>query len=170
MNALAAIIHVGASNNTKSLLRFDLTRLPDHAVIDEAILHLYHTGSNNGNTLTLGAHGVLAEWVAAEADRTQPKNGVNWNAAGMAGGRDYTAAAAAITGARNAWIELDVTDLAQTWVSDPSQNHGPVLLPQAATGSVTYSFCSEPGWTPCTQAQAPVLKVWHHQPTPEPEP
>lgn len=68
------------------------------------------------------------------------------------------------------WVDVDVTDMAQAWVADSSANHGLVLLPQAATGSVTYSFCSELGWSPCTQAQAPVLKVWHHQPTPEPTP
>ena len=39
-----------------------------------------------------------------------------------------------------------------------------------ASGSVNYGLCSELGWTPCTQAQAPMLKVWHHQPTPEPTP
>ena len=69
-----------------------------------------------------------------------------------------------------ALVILDVTALAQTWVADPAASHGLVLLPQATTGSVTYSFCSEMGCTPCTAAQAPVLTVWHHQPTPEPEP
>ena len=69
-----------------------------------------------------------------------------------------------------ALVILDVTALAQTSVAEPAANHDRVLLPQAATGSVTYSFCSEMGWTPCTAAQAPGLKVWHHQPTPEPEP
>ena len=71
-----------------------------------------------------------------------------------------------------ALVILDVTALAQTWVADPAANHGLVLLPQAATGSVTYSLCSELGWSPCTAAQAPILKVWHHllPPTPEPEP
>ena len=67
---------------------------------------------------------------------------------------------------------LDVTALAQTSVADPAANHDRVLLPQAATGSATYSFCSELGWTPCTAAQAPVLQIWHYPapPLPEPEP
>ena len=68
-------LHVGANNNTKSLLRFDLTGIPDNAVIDEAIVELYHTGRTNGNALTLGAHGVLADWVDAEANRTQRQVG-----------------------------------------------------------------------------------------------
>ena len=69
-----------------------------------------------------------------------------------------------------ALVILDVTALAQTWVAHPAANHGPILLPQTTTGSVTYSFCSELGWSPCTAAQAPVLKVWHHPPLPTPKP
>ena len=69
-----------------------------------------------------------------------------------------------------ALFTLDVAALAQTWVAEPAANHELMLLPQAATGSVTYSLCSELGWSPCTQAQAPGLTVWHHQPPPTPEP
>ena len=140
-------------------------------MIDEAILQLYHTGRTNGNTLTLGAHGVLAEWVAAEANRTQRKAGVNWSAAGMASGSDYVAAAAAtaaITGAGNAWIDLNITDLAQTWIVDSASNHGLVLLQAAASGSVIASFCSGLGWPPCTAAQAPKLALRYHHAAPPP--
>ena len=57
---------------------------------------------------------------------------------------------------------LDVTALAQAWVAEPAANHGRVLLPQATTGSVSYSFCSELGWTPRTAAQAPLLTIWYY--------
>ena len=104
-------------------------------------------------------------------------DGANWQVAGMGAGSDYNATAdgtVELTSADSGWLDVDVTDMVQTWVADPATNHGLVLLPQAASGSVTYSFCSELGWTPCTASQAPILKVWHHQPppppTPEPEP
>ncbi len=35
------------------------------AMVDEATLELYYTGRDNGNTLTVGAHRVLAEWRTA---------------------------------------------------------------------------------------------------------
>ncbi len=164
-------LHVGANNGVKSLLRFDLTGIPATAVIDEAILQLYNTGRSNGNTLTLGAHGVLAEWLDAEANRTQRQVGVNWSAPGMAGGSDYTAAAAAtanITGAGSAWIDLNMTGLAQTWVDNPASNLGLVLLQETASGYVTYDFCSELGWSPCTVAQAPKLTLRYHLAPPPP--
>lgn len=104
---------------------------------------------------------------------TQRQTGVNWQVTGMGAGSDYATDAdgtVELTSADKGWIDVDVTAMAQAWVANPTDNHGLVLLPQAATGSVTYSFCSELGWTPCTQAQAPVLKVWHHQPPPPPTP
>jgi hypothetical protein len=41
--------------------------------------------------LTLGAHGVLAEWIDSQANRVQRKSGVNWQVAGMGSGSDYAA-------------------------------------------------------------------------------
>jgi len=173
-----ALLHVGANNSTKSLLWFNTASIPPDAVVDEAILQFYNTGRSNGNTLTLGAHGVLADWVDAEANKTQRKNGVNWNVVGMGSGSDYTAAAAAtasLTGAGNAWIDLDITDLAQAWVSDPADNLGLVLTQEAASGYVVYDFCSELGWSltpdglpPCSPALAPKLTLRYHLAPPPP--
>jgi len=166
-----ALLHVGANNVTKGLLRFDVANIPTAAVIDEAVLQLYNTGRSNGNTLTLGAHRVLADWIDAEANKTQRKNGVNWNVVGMGSGSDYTAAAAAtasLTGAGNAWIDLNITGLAQAWVSDPAANLGLVLTQETASGYVVYDFCSELGWPPCTAAQAPKLTLRYHLAPPPP--
>ena len=69
----------------------------------------------------------------------------------MGAGSDYNATAdgtVELTSADSGWLDVDVSDMVQTWVADPAANHGLVLLPQAASGSVTYSFCSELGWTP----------------------
>ena len=52
--------------------------------------------------------------------------------------------------------------MVQAWVADVADNHGLVLLQDAAEGSVRDDFCSERGWSPCTAAQAPKLTVWYH--------
>jgi hypothetical protein len=166
-----AHLHVGANNGTKSLLSFDVSNIPADATVDEAILQLYNTGRSNGNSLTLGAHGVLADWIDAEANKFQRQTGVNWAVANMGSGSDYTATAAAtvsLTGAGNAWIDLNITALAQAWVSNSADNLGLVLLQEAASGSVTYDFCSELGWSPCTAAQAPKLTLRYHLAPPPP--
>jgi len=165
------LLHVGANNAVKSLLRFDVSALPANAIVDEAILQVYYTGRSNGNSLTLGAHGVLADWVDSQANRVQRKTGVNWTVAGMGAGSDYTATVAAtvaVTGAGCAWVELNVTNLAQAWVADAAHNYGLVLLQAAASGSVVYDFCSELGWSPCSAAQAPRLTVRYHLAQPPP--
>ncbi len=161
------LLHVGANNGTKSLLRFDTASIYTDAVVDEATLRLYYTGRSNGNTLTLGAHRVLLEWTDSEANRVQRQTGVNWNVAGMGSGSDYAASAedtASITGSGGEWIELDVTAAAQAWLADPANNHGLVLLQDAASGYVTYDFCSELGWSPCGETHAPRLTLRYHLP------
>ena len=169
----SAYLRVSGDGAQKALLRFDVSSIPITDTIDAATLRVYQTDRSNANGLTLASHRVLAPWTDSQANRTQRQTGVNWQVAGMGAGSDYAATAdgtVELTSADKGWIDVDVTDMAQAWVANPMDNQGMVLLAQDASGSVTYSFCSELGWTPCTQAQAPVLKVWHHQPTPEPTP
>ena len=166
-----ALINVGANDVFKSLLRFDVASIPSNAIIDEATLELYYTGRSNGNSLTLGAHRVLAEWIDSEVNRVQRKAGINWVVAGMGSGSDYTAvpeASLPIASAGDHWVQLDVTAAAQDWVSDPTSNYGLVLRQEAASGWVSYQFCSELGWTPCTQEQAPRLVLHYHLQEPGP--
>jgi len=149
----------------KALLRFALPTLPITATVDEATLRLYQLSRSNGNTLTLGAHQVLADWVDAQANKTQRQTGLNWAVMGMGSGSDYVAEAdgtADLASEGGAWIDLDVKAMTQAWVSHPDDNHGLVLLQEAASGSVYYNFCSELGWSPCTSAQAPKLTIWYH--------
>ena len=62
--------------------------------------------------------------------------------------RQPPAATLAVAGEGNAWVELDVTALTQTWVADASQNHGLVLLQEAASGSVVVQLLQRIGAEP----------------------
>lgn len=166
-----ALLNVGANNGIKTLLRFNTASLPTGAVVDEATLELYYASKNNGNTLTLGAHRVLAEWTDSQVNRIQRKAGSNWIVAGMGSGSDYAMApeaTAALAGSGNQWVRLDVTAAAQGWVANPANNHGLVLLQEAASGWVIYKFCSELGWTPCSSSQTPRLVLRYHLMEPAP--
>ncbi len=158
-------LRVDASGAQKALLHFDLPTIPITATVDEATLRLYQTGRSNGNTLTLAAHGVLADWTDSQTNQTQRQTGVNWQTIGLGSGSDYAAEAAGtadLASAGGAWIDLDVKAQAQAWAANPADNQGLVLLQAAVSGAVTYSFCSELGWSPCTAAQAPQLTIWYH--------
>jgi hypothetical protein len=166
-------LRVNSDGSQKSLLRFDVSSIPITDTIDVATLRMHPKSRTNSNGLTLAANQVLADWTDSQANRVRRQTGVNWQAAGMGAGSDYLATAdgtVALTNVDWGWEDLDVTDMVRHWVADPATNHGLVLLPQAASGSVTYSFCSELGWSPCTAAQAPMLIVWHHTPPPTPDP
>ena len=140
-------------------------------MVDEAILELYYTGRDNGNTLTLGAHRVLAEWIDGEVTHFQRKAGSNWVVAGMGSGSDYTASPEAtlpLGSVASGWVQLDVTAAVQAWIADHANNYGLVLRQEAASGWVTYQFCSELGWAPCTPGQAPRLVIRYHLEAPAP--
>jgi hypothetical protein len=121
---------------------------------------------NNGNTPTLGAHRVLADWTDSQANWAQRQTGVNWTVGGMGSGSDYLAATDGtmdVLGSGGSWIELDVSDMAQAWVDNAADNKGVVVLQEAASGAVVYSFCSELGWRPVHgSVQAPKLTIWYH--------
>ena len=104
-----ALLKVGANDNYKTLLWFNTSSLPPEAVVDEATLELYYTGRDNGNTLTLGAHRVLAEWIDSQVTQYQRKTGNPWVVAGMGSGSDYTASPEAtlpLGSVASGWVQL----------------------------------------------------------------
>ncbi len=157
---------VGQNGLTKSLLKFDVATIPITATVDEATLQLYYTSRSNGNTLKLGAHRVLADWVDSQANWTQRQTGANWAVAGMGSGSDYAAlpdGTADVGGPEGAWVDLNVTNMVQAWVANAANNAGMVVLQNAASDYVVYHFCSELGWGPsCSAALAPKLTIWYH--------
>ncbi len=155
---------VGMMDNClRSLVRFDLASLPPATTVQQARLALYWGARSNGNGLTLAAYRLLADWVDSQVTRTERKTGVPWNTPGLGAGADYAAAAVgtrAFTSAETPgqWVEWDITGVVQSWVGNPAANFGLALMQSQAAGSVTYSFCSELGWSPCA-GFAPRLTV-----------
>jgi len=159
-----ALFKAGANDGLKSLVRFDLASIPSGKTVEEATLRLYYKGRSNSNALTLGAYRLLAPWVDSQATWLQRMTGTNWGVPGLGSGSDYAAAgggASAVLGDGGSWVEIDVTEMAQAWVSNPAQNYGLLLRQVSAAGYVIYDFCSERGVSPCTAAQTPQLTVWY---------
>ncbi len=75
---------------------------------------------------------------------------------------DYERVAAATTtlSRANTWCELDLTALAQQWVSMPSRNYG-VLLRGAGNAGVGYSLASSDTFN---QGQRPIFEIAHTVP------
>jgi len=123
-----------------ALVQFDLSSLPVEATIYEAKLRLYSNTSGVA-AAQVAAHGLKRAWGEYEATWNLAQSGVNWGSRGaastMADRESLAADTQTVSGA--GWVEWDVTDLAQAWVSDPTQNFGAILIGQPGT-AVEYKF------------------------------
>jgi hypothetical protein len=127
-----------------SLVRFDLTSVPDAATINQATLRLFAYNRNNSVSLDLEVYRVLRPWVAQETTWDRASDGTAW---GVPGCNDTNADRAADplaiipVSATSSWYEADVTGLVQSWLADPAANYG-VILRGFGTVSVLYDFGS----------------------------
>ena len=119
-------LSVGSTNKAALVLRFDLTELPDTAfglnresVVQEATLSLY--GIQGTRDTVIGAYIPGREWDACAVTWNQP-----WQEPGADGADDRGAEPwQEVTSPRMSdWIEFEVTELVQNWLSDPATNRG----------------------------------------------
>jgi hypothetical protein len=120
-------LSVGTVNTgrVRSLLKFDVSSIPDGVVLDAATLRTYfdHTHTTNAYDVTIGAYRVTGPWS---------ESSVTWNTMptySLTGvGFDVKAA-----GQSSAWHEFGMTALAQGWLNDPANNYGVLLRAQSET-------------------------------------
>jgi len=164
-----AFLHVRQGDIKSSLLRFDLSTLPPSATITSAKLRLYVTERSNWRELNLVAYRVLRSWSEDSVTWQQATAGQTWGAAGCNGiGSDREGAVVGQVSLPDpgAWIELDITSVAQAWLSSPDSNKGLLLKGEAST-SVEYNLAS---FEHETAALRPVLAVNYSVPTSTPSP
>ncbi|HIC87880.1 MAG TPA: DNRLRE domain-containing protein [Anaerolineae bacterium] len=132
-----------ADDIASGLIRFGLD-IPTGSQVLDATLELYVLGRTNGNRETVSTYRLLRPWHPDQATWQQAAAGSSWTVPGANGiGSDRTAEATDATTLDSVgyWIRLNVADLVQTWVHDPSANNGLILR---ATGSrpVQYDVAS----------------------------
>lgn len=84
---------VGNSNDannytTRTLIKFDLSTLPDNAVISSATLSLYCNGCLSSNARTFKVYRVIRAWEESQSTWLLWKTGSNWGTAGAFGSDD----------------------------------------------------------------------------------
>lgn len=131
----------------KTLIRFDLSELPQGATIEEAKLGLYAYGRSNAGGMDVRVYPVLRSWSEGQATWNDATASVTWGQPGcsQAGVDRGDLAATTVVNAVNTWHEWDVTPLVQTWVSKTAPNQGMILVGEGAT-SVEYLFASSDYW------------------------
>jgi len=142
------------------LLRFDLTGMPQGAILRSATLRLYTAGSSNPMGMHLQGYVLKRAWAPAEATWLGPVNGELWAAPGANGVPQDRAAYPIFdvnTAPAGQWTEADVTSIVRTWLADPRHNDGLAIRGEGAN-SVEYSFGSKNALDPTIRPQ--LVLVW----------
>ncbi|WP_438032551.1 DNRLRE domain-containing protein [Sorangium sp. So ce204] len=138
----------GTGGVRRSLLRFNLASVPASAEIASATLSLYQTYKIESSTVRV--HRATAAWT---------ESGVTWGNFGGGGQFDPAIAASFVTGGpggTTGFRNVDVTALAQAWVSGELANDGVLIEEDAVTRSSLRS--SESG----SSAERPALTICYH--------
>jgi len=101
--------------NYRTYIRFDLSSIPENAVIISAKLKLVDNRDDTSN-LNIEVHRVIGDW---------DESSITWN---NQPGYDSVVISSATSGYAGDVIEWDVTDLVQAWVNGTYNNYGFALI------------------------------------------
>ena len=126
------------NKNYRILFQFDLSSIPSTAKLDSAVLEMYMHSSSGAND-EIEAHALTRAWTE-DGVTWNDYNGINsWSTPGG----DYDAnIAGAFTPNGAGWNSLDITSLAQAWVTSDYPNYGMILLSPSASGNNEKKFHS----------------------------
>ncbi|MBK5226454.1 MAG: DNRLRE domain-containing protein [Thermoleophilia bacterium] len=120
-----------ASDNRRSLLKFDLSAIPVGSTINSATMSLYQHAQQDATIPQLGVYYATHSWTEGTGNGTATADGATWNSYNgisnwTSSGGDFNGTAQATATARssNAWVDFSITGLAQSWVSGTFANEG----------------------------------------------
>ena len=148
-------------NNRRALIEFDLTTIPADAVVTSVILSLGAENSGANGDGVIEIFGVTKEWgegfsstgsgnggqaFAPDATWTDAMFGtVTWDTPG--GDFDPSLLTSRITSENNQTISFssstNFVTQAQTWINDPSSNHGIIVIGVESQTCAAYRFGSK---------------------------
>jgi hypothetical protein len=137
-------VHTGDQKAT--LIRYDLSSIPHYATVQSAELFLYLDWATNPSySAPVKAYKVLREWTACDATWELAREETYWRAGGcnyLGQDRLGTAADTTTVSSDDRWYSWTVTEPAQSWVSDPANNHGLILKSFWTQQSLGFGFVS----------------------------
>lgn len=158
-------IKVGYKQQYASLIRFDLSSIPQGAVIKNTKLSLYAYIWSGAN-LSIDIFKVLKSWNPCQANWSKATNGSNWEQTGANGttDRENTPLSSVYTDGISTWYDFDITRAVQDWVTNSESNKG-LLLRQSLNIDRSFNFMSSDSYTTGKQ---PKLTVTYQGQNPEP--
>jgi Zn-dependent metalloprotease len=118
-NSTLFVVDSLSPRTARTFLEFDLSSIPSSATVSEATLRLFYDGCDFGpDEVDVGIYEVMGSWTESTLSwNTQPS--FAWVAEDIVG--------LGCAGATNAYVQWDITGLAQDWVSGSAPNHGMVV-------------------------------------------
>jgi cell division septation protein DedD len=166
--------HNAATSTNRSLLKFDLSSIPNNAIINSATLSLWQSAEDSNNAETLRVYRSLRAWVESQATWNVFSTGNNWGSAGGYGGADSDTAqlasrefsATEANGEKQFVFEASGLAALQSFVNGSATNNGFLLKADNELNDL-YHFRSS-DWT--TAAERPKLVIDYTVPTDTPTP
>lgn len=159
----------------KALLRFDLQgRIPADAVVTAAQMELYvYTSWYPGHSTNLGVYRMLRRWTEDGASWNQSAEGSAWQVLGCDGVEDRSFVPVAtqilvLDGRWYSWEDAGLTQLVQSWVSEPQHNYGVTVM--AATTGLNQEWVFFSSQSTADPGRRPRLRVSFYVPLPTPTP
>lgn len=149
-------LYIGENNigeTRRSLIKFDLSPIPTSATVTSAILNLYHSDSDSGNTLSgeIYAYPILKEWDMLGVTWNRRTGTEGWELGGLEPTSDYSdVPAQSSSGSIDStghvgWISIPIKyTIVDGWVKSPSTNNG-LLLKMLTEGGNHHTFASSEG-------------------------
>jgi hypothetical protein len=165
---------ISADGTQKALLQFDLSVLPSNVEVVSATLGLFSQLHSGVGDMAVNCYGIKRPWDVQDATWENATQTTQWEEPGCNGpnDRELTPSSTVVVTSGETWHHFDVTELAQSWVADPSTNHGVVLEGQAA-GTGYWRFVSSDQEEEPPQAKhrlRPKLELIVRLPEPTPTP
>lgn len=143
------------------LFRFDVSSIPAHATVTQAVLSVYVASRSNTNGMDAMTYGVRRPWVDIQATWNKATASTAWGAPGCNDtntDRDPVATDREFLNATGTWYDFDITDLARAWVRNPASNYGVIIKGAVSGAGVEYRFYSaEYGEV----GKRPRLTIWY---------
>ncbi len=126
----------------RGLLHFDLSAIPSGSRVVTATLWLYFTTNDPADAVNI--HPVNTAWTEAGATWNNMATAYNSEVLGVIPPQPVP----------NAWVAINLTALAQSWVNDAAANYGLMLLVESITTDSRFASRENP-----TAAQRPYLQI-----------
>jgi len=163
---------VAPTNTITSLIKFEMSLIPDTATVQMATLNLFPLEGQPNQWI--GVYKMLRKWDESGATWNESVSGTSWGTAGANhGSTDRWPVPEDIDSLVHygSWMEWDITSLTQTWVTTPSANYGVNLrMDKADPWIVSFASRNAGSYLPRMEVYYTVDDSSWSTPTPTPTP